>query len=192
MENLSTTNSKSTRLVLAAMVVIIAGISYAESIINPLLMALFTGAILVQPIKWLIRHKVPQWLAIGIAILGLLGIYLAFFELLASSWSRFVQNAPRYEQNLDNLTQSTLAFLSERGIDISAVGGSSVLDPSKIMQYTALVINKLADVMSQEFTFLLLTIFLLVEIDSIFLKVEALTKGTDVSGMSRPLLNLVG
>ncbi len=49
------------------------------------------------------------------------------------------------------------------------------------MQYTALVINKLADVMSQEFTFLLLTIFLLVEMDSIFLKVETLTKGTDVS-----------
>ena len=120
-------------------------------------------------------------MAIGIAILGLLGIYLAFFELLASSWSRFVQNAPRYEQNLENLTQSTLAFLSERGIDISAVGGSSVLDPSRIMQYTALVINKLADVMSQEFTFLLLTIFLLVEMDSIFLKVETLTKGTDVS-----------
>ena len=56
METLSTTNSKSTPLVLAAMVVIIAGISYAESIINPLLMALFTGAILVQPIKWLIRQ----------------------------------------------------------------------------------------------------------------------------------------
>ncbi len=137
METISTTNSKSTPLVLAAMVVIIAGISYAESIINPLLMALFTGTILVQPIQWFLRHKVPQWLAIGIAILGLLGLYLAFFELLASSWSRFVQNAPRYEQNLENLTQSTLAFLSERGIDISAVGGSSVLDPSRIMLYTA-------------------------------------------------------
>jgi AI-2 transport protein TqsA len=180
-ETVKAIRSTSTPVVLAAMVIIIAGISYAESIINPLLMALFTAAILVPPIEWLTRYKVPQWLATVIAILGLLGLYLTFFELLASSWSRFVRNAPQYQQNLEDLTESTLVFLSAKGIDISAFGDSSVLDPSRIMQYTALVINRLADVMTSEFTFLLLTIFLLLEMDSVHLKAKALTRETDVS-----------
>jgi predicted PurR-regulated permease PerM len=178
---MTTTNSKSIPLTLAAMVIIIAGVSYAKSIVNPLLMALFTGTVLVQPIRWLTKHKFPQWLALGITILGILGLYLAFFQLLVSSWSLFVQDAPRYKQNLEELTQSTLAFLSQRGIDISAIGAPGAPDPSRIMQYTALAINKLAAVMSDEFTFLLLTIFMLVEMDAINLKVKALTKGTGVS-----------
>lgn len=168
-------------MTLAALVIVVAGARYAQSILNPLLMALFAGTILVPPIRWLTKHKVPQGLAVGLAILGLLGLYLAFFQLLASSWSRFVQNAPRYEQNLRELTQSTLAFLSERGIDVSAIGARGTPDPSRVMGYTAIVINKLAAVMTDEFTFLLLTIFLLVEMDAIKLKVKALTRGTGVS-----------
>ena len=59
-ETVKAIRSTSTPVVLAALMVIIAGISYAESIINPLLMALFTAAILVPLIEWLTRYRVPQ------------------------------------------------------------------------------------------------------------------------------------
>ncbi len=181
MENSKTKSYESTPMVLLALVVIFTGISYAQSIVNPLLMALFTVIILVQPIRWLVKKKIPQWIAVLIAILGLLIIYLAFFELLVTSWSLFVENSPKYEENLEKFTQSTLGILSQMGIDISSIGGSGVLDPSKIMSYTALVVNKFGQIMSREFTFLLLTIFLLTELKSIALKTKALGKGTTVS-----------
>lgn len=181
MENKKTKSYKSTSIDIVCLVVIFTVISYAQSIVNPLLMALFTGIILIQPIRWLVKKKVPQWIAVLIVILGLLLIYLAFFELFVTSWSLFVENSPKYEENLKKLIQTTLGILSQMGIDISLISDSSALQNSNIMRYTALVINKLAEIMSKEFVFLLLTIFLLTELKSITIKTEALTKETTVS-----------
>jgi len=152
-------------------------INYAQSIVNPLLMALFAGIILVQPIRWLVKKKVPQWLAILIAILMLLIIYLAIFQLLVKSLSLFVENSPKYEENLEIITQSTLVALSDMGINISSISDLGSVSPSKIMTYTSVVFNRLGEIMSREFTFLLLTIFFLTEFKSIALKTEALSKG---------------
>ncbi|MGI9545939.1 MAG: AI-2E family transporter [Flavobacteriaceae bacterium] len=181
MDKIKPIRFKSTPMVLVALVVVFAGISYAQSIVNPLLMALFTGIILIQPIRWLVKKKVPPWLAVLIVILLLLSVYLVFFKLLLTSWSLFQENAPIYEENLDNLTQSALGILSRFGMDMSSIGDSNILDPSEVVGYTAVVANKLGELMSREFTFLLLTIFLLTELESISLKTKALSKGTTVS-----------
>jgi len=176
-------NTKSYQLPinLIALVVVFTVISYAQSIVNPLLMALFTGIILLQPIRWLVKKKAPQWLAILIVILVLLIIYLAFIQLLVASFSLFVENSPKYEENLGKITQSTLGALREMGIDISSSSNFSAVSPSKIMTYTSVMVNKLGEIMSREFTFFLLTIFLLTEFKSISLKIEALGKGPSVS-----------
>ncbi len=176
-------NTKSLQLPinLIALVLVFAVISYAQSVVNPLLMALFAVVILAQPIRWLVKKKVPRWLAILIVIIVLLITYLAFFQLLVTSLSLFVENSPRYEDNLEIITQSVLGKLSQIGIDIASVGDTNFFTPSKIMKFTALVVNKLGEIMSREFTFLLLTIFLLTEVKSIALKIEALGKGTTVT-----------
>jgi AI-2 transport protein TqsA len=182
MENEKTKSYKSAPMVIVALAVIFTVISYAQSIVNPFLMALFAVIILLQPIRWLVKKKVPQWLAVFIVILGLLIMYLAFFELLVTSLSLFVENAPKYEENFDKLVQTTLVVLSQMGIDISSFGDSGALQNANIMRYTTLVVSKFGEIMSKEFVFLLLTIFLLTELKSISIKTKALVKGTGVSG----------
>ena len=181
MDKLNTTRIKSTSLALIAIVVVLAALSYSRSIVNPLLMAFFTVIILVQPIRWLVKKKVPTSLAVLIVILGLLGTYLAFFEILVQSWSIFVENAPKYGANLDELTGSTLAMMSDLGINIASIGESNIMDPAKIMSYTAAVVDSFGEIMSRNFIFLIFTIFLLTEIRSIQQKRDALSKGTSVS-----------
>ena len=175
------TKSYQSPINLVSLVFFFAIISYAQSIVNPLLMALFTVIILAQPIRWLVKKKVPHWLAILISIMVLLITYLAFFQILVTSWSLFVENSSKYEDNLGEITQSSLGALREMGIDVSSVSDFSAVSLPKIMTFTSVVVSKLGEIMSREFTFLLLTIFLLTELKSIFLKTEALGKGTTVS-----------
>lgn len=58
-------------IMVAAFVIILAGMFFAKSIINPFLLALFIGVICMQPISWLERKKTPPWLARFIVIMGL-------------------------------------------------------------------------------------------------------------------------
>jgi AI-2 transport protein TqsA len=181
MVNVKTKSYESTAIIIVALAVIFTVISYAQSIVNPFLMALFTVIILLQPIRWLVKRKVPQWLAVLIMILVLLIIYLAFFQLLVTSMSLFVENSPKYEENFEKLVQTTLGFLSQMGLDISSFGDFSALQNPNIMHFTALVVNELGEILSKEFIFLLLTTFLLTELKSIRIKAKALVKGTTVS-----------
>ncbi len=181
-------NRKQTSLVIAAFIIIITGMMYAESIINPLLMAFFMSIICAQPIQWLKKKKIPSGLAVLIVIIGIFAVYVGFFELVSKSISLFMQDAPKYEQNLKELTSSARQFFNERGINISLLGGASVMDPAKIMQYTAQVFGQLSEIMSREITFLFLTIFLLTEIESIPIKLKVISKSTSVS-LSLPRKN---
>ena len=59
-------------LTIAAIIIIIAGIMYAASIVTSLLMALFIAIICAQPIYWLQKKKVSQGLAVAIVFVGIL------------------------------------------------------------------------------------------------------------------------
>ena len=181
MDKINTGSTKTTLLSIAALIIIIAAVMYAESFINPLLMALFIIIICDQPITWLKKKKLPGGLAITIVILGILAIYVGFFELIRTSLSLFVENSPKYEQNISELRNSIIQFLNARGIKGSILGSSGSMDPSKIMQYTAKIFGQLGDIMSREITFIFLTIFLLAEIDSVSLKMKLVAKNTKLS-----------
>ncbi len=168
-------------MTLVAMVVVFAAISYARGIVNPLLLALFFGIIFVQPIRWLISKKIPKWLSVLIVIMGFLGITIAFYEFLARSWSLFLADLPKYESNLEGILESALGFLGQIGVDTASLGESREVEPSKLVQYAGVFANKLVSLMSRYLTFLVFTIFLLAEFDSIRLKTEVLGRGTNLS-----------
>ena len=54
---------------IAAFIIIIAGVMYAQSLIAQLLMAFFISIICAQPIAWLQKKKVPQGFAITIVFI---------------------------------------------------------------------------------------------------------------------------
>jgi predicted PurR-regulated permease PerM len=176
-------------LIIAAFIIIIAGMMNAGSIINPLFMAIFICIICTQPIRWMKNKRVPPGTAVITMIIGIFAVYIGFFQLLSGSITRFVNDAPKYAQNWDSLIESVRQVLDERGIKIEVLEGSSALDPSKIMKYTTDLFSSFTDVMSSEFTFLLLVIFLLTELDSISIKARAYSKA---SGKSLDYMDRIG
>ena len=159
----------------AIAIIIMTGIYAAQSILNPLLMALFITIILMQPLRWL-RRKVSSGWAIFLVILGFLGFYIGFIGLLNKSVMLFIDNASVYEENLAGMVARSNEILEQYGVNLLVLGESS-MNPSKIMSYASSLMGGLGDLMSNEFTFLLFTIFLISEIPESAIKLDYLVQG---------------
>lgn len=159
----------------AIAIIIMTGIYAAQSILNPLLMALFITIILMQPLRWL-RRKVSSGWAISLVILGFLGFYIGFIGLLNKSVMLFIDNASVYEENLAGMVARSNEILEQYGVNLLVLGESS-MNPSKIMSYASSLMGGLGDLMSNEFTFLLFTIFLISEIPESAIKLDYLVQG---------------
>ena len=166
---------------MAAFVILMAGVIYAKSVINPLLMAFFISSIFVQPIVWLKRRKVPHGIAIVLMIVLILAFYFGIFEMILTSLSLFLQDAPILEESLKEIASASKRFIDNQGMGSTLLDGSHAIAPSKILQTTTIIFGHLRAVLSSEVTFIFLTIFLLAEIESVFLKVKFISLNSNLS-----------
>jgi predicted PurR-regulated permease PerM len=179
----------STALNVAAFIIIIAGMIYAAPLINSLLLALFISIICAQPIQWLYKKGVPQSLAILIVFIGIIATFFIFGEMISKSLSTFSQNAPLYEQNLKEMGTGFTEFFEKSGIDISNDKMAELLNPGKVMGVTAGVLSQLGGFMSNTLTIIFLVLFMLMEVDSLGVKIKAVAKN---QSNSFTYLNVIG
>ena len=168
-------------VVIAAVIVILAGMMYAANFVTQILLAFFISIVLAWPILWLQRKKVPLGLAVAIVFIVILGISFGFGELIRSSLSSFSGDIPKYEANLREMSAGLLQFLNDMGLQVSRDSMTGVLDPSKIMNLTANFLGQLGSFMGNALTIVFLALFLLLELDSINLKTRAILKGSNDS-----------
>ena len=167
--------------VVASIFIIIAGLMHSVSIINPFLMSLFISIVCAQPIIWLKNKKVPLIIAITIVFVGITAIFIGFGDLIGTSLSSFSEDAPKYEENLLQMANSLNYSLQERGIHISTDKLSKLLEPTKVMGITASLLGQLGGFMGNALTIFFLALFLLMEIESIPIKSNAILKNSTKS-----------
>ena len=172
------TRQYSVALNVAIFIIILAGVMYAQSMVTQLLMALFISVICAQPIVWLKKKKVPQGVAIAIVFIGIIAIFIGFGELISTSLSSFSEDAPKYEQNVQEMGASVQQYANEKGIKIPTGEMTNIFDPSKVMSLTAEFLGQLGGFMGNAFTIFFLVLFLLMELDSFSIKARATLKTT--------------
>ena len=168
-------------LIIASFFIIIAGITQAVGIINPILMSLFVSIVCAQPIIWLKKKKLPMPVAIAIVFIGITGLFLGFGELIAVSLSSFSADAPKYEENLLEMGKSSKQFLADSGINISTDKMYKLFEPEKVMGVTANILSQLGGFMGNALTIFFLALFLLMEMDSVPVKTRAILKNSTKS-----------
>ncbi len=183
METINSTNKTSILVNIAAFIIVVAGIMYANSFITSLLMAMFISIIVSQPILWLQKKKIPQGVSILLVFLLTMVFMMLFGGIIANSFASFSENAPVYEDNLNELSKNATQFLQNLGIDNSLDNLNHIADPTKIMSFTAGVLGEFGSLMGNSLTIFFLTLFLLLEIDSISIKVKAIFHGPATSLM---------
>ncbi len=166
-------------IMIAAFIIIIAGVIFAKSIINPILIALFISIICMQPISWLEKKKIPKWLARIIVILGLVVLFAGFAFLIGGSLSSFSSNVSKYESTLTSISNAYVRFLNEKGFRIPEDQMANFIQPARILEFTAGAVNEVVNMMGNTFLIFLIILFILMEFGSFPVKVKAILIGSD-------------
>lgn len=174
-------NKSSSVVNFAAIIIIMAAVIYAKSIITPLLLALFISIICVQPISWLEKKGAPKWLALITVILGLILLFTGFSILIGGTVSSFSSNVSKYGSTLTAIFDSFIQFLHENGINIPKEQLSALIQPGRILEFTATALNSLLSMIGTTFLIFIIVLFTLMEFGSFPVKAKAILTGSEES-----------
>ena len=166
---------------IAALIIIIAGMIYAKTIITPIMLALFISIVCEQPISWLEKRRLPRWLALLIVLIGMIFLFSGFAFLIGETVSSFSGNLSKYESTLTDLSNSFIQFLNAKGYNIHQDQIFNLIQPAKILEFTAGALNTLISMMGNTFLIFLIILFTLMEFSSFAIKAKAILLGSDKS-----------
>jgi predicted PurR-regulated permease PerM len=179
----------------AALIIIFAGVIYAKSIVTPFLLALFISIICAQPISWLEKKRIPRWLALVIVMLGSFILFSGFAFLFGDTLSSFSGNLSKYESTLATISNSFIQYLNEKGLNIHQDQISTLVQPAKILEFTASALNKLFNMVGTTFLVFLTILFILMEFGSFSIKVRTIQTDRSISyfsSISQNIRNYLG
>ncbi|MFT7879536.1 MAG: AI-2E family transporter [Sulfurimonas sp.] len=153
-----------TVLVMAAVVIILAGIKMAAVIVVPFLLAFFLTVILSPFYLWLKSKRVNEIFALMMIVSLLIAIITILFLLVGNSVEDFTNNVPAYEAKLRADLIALLEKLQTWGVSIPKEDILTLVNMQSVMQYIATTLKSLGSLVTQSFMIILTVVFMLMEI----------------------------
>lgn len=150
-------------VVVAALVIVLAGARSASAILAPAFFA-FNMVLTTRPLQhWLLRHKVPRPLVVVIVMVVLYSVLLAVFGMLGGALVRAAEELPRYGSQFIVLFDNTVAWLEARGLSQTELLQhlQTGLDFGRVVSLTQAVLGFISGLGTQ-LTFIVITLFFLV------------------------------
>ena len=151
-------------LVVASVVVVIAGMKAAASVILPFFIAVFIAMISFPLLNWLQSKRVPNALALLATLFAVISVLVAFGLLVAGSISSFTAQAPKYQAQLEQMFSGVLVWLEARGLDVTEqITTLDLLNPARALNLVTGSLRALTAVLSNLLLVFLTIVFLLLE-----------------------------
>ena len=171
-------------LILAALIIIAAGLKSSQELMVPFLLSVFIATIAATPMFWLQRKGVPEAFTLPVVIvlmvlgIGLLGV------LVAQSASAFSAKLPFYQDRLLELQQNASAIMSPllMSIGIESFDVNQLFknfSPNSALELAGSTIARLGGVLSNSFLIILTVIFILAEAASFPTKLNRVLKNPE-------------
>ena len=148
-------------LVLAATVVMAAGMRVGAPILNPILFAVVLSLIFSPVYSWLKRRGLPALPALLIMLVGLSILFGALFSFLSVSIGKFTGRLAYYTTQLEIRTGEFQTLLE--GLGVPSIDLQNVVEPGAIVGALGSVLSGLGSFLSDLFLILVITLFLLGE-----------------------------
>ncbi len=168
----------------AAIVVVIAGMKMAESLLVPFLLSVFIALILSPVMNWLKSKGIPAAIAIGLVVLVVILLNWLLGLLVGSSISDFRQNLPEYQERLYSVGKSFAEWMSSKGIKLDPEQLRDRFDPAIFMHLAGNTMSSFGNVMANAFLILLTVVFILAEEDSFTDRLKRNRVGSEVTSES--------
>lgn len=156
-------SSSRTLFVLAAFVIVIAGMRAAESIMVTFLLSGFFTIICAPPFLLLQKKGVPAWLSLILVVIFISLFQLLLISIIGSSAKSFSSDLPLYQEKLQGITAQGVNLLSGWGVEIPRQELMETFNPSSIFQTAMSALGSLGAVLSNSFLIILTVIFMLFE-----------------------------
>jgi AI-2 transport protein TqsA len=146
---------------LASLVLVVAGMKAISGLLSPILLSLFVVLVTSPLMQWLKARGVPNWLAYGLVLLGVVGVGLVFILFLAASLSQLSAELPAYRNLIDEKLTGLVEWLNGIGIQAQDIRDLEWFQPGRIFQVLISFISALLNTVSNVGFTLLIFIYML-------------------------------
>ncbi len=157
----------------AALVVVIAGLKAAKSLVVLALFAGFISIISAPLMIWLRKRKVPSVIAVSAVVLLLLGALAIAGGLIGTSISSFIRALPMYRERLNEQVESLLVWLYNRGLAEDVLQELNTIETGDVISLVGNTFTAVGTLVTNSFVVILLVSFILLEISGFEQKLQS-------------------
>ncbi len=150
-------------LVLAAFVIVVAGMRAAETLLVPFLLSLFIAVIVSPLLGWLNNRGLPNWLSILLIVVMIIVVGFFMGVIVGSSINSFRADLPEYQARLLALSDGLLQKLASFGVVIEPNQWRDIFNPSAALSMAGNTLASFGNLMTDGFLILLTVMFILAE-----------------------------
>jgi AI-2 transport protein TqsA len=150
-------------VIAAAMVVLIAGLRAAQTILIPVLIAAFLAVLSAPLVLWLRRRRVPAVVAALIVVVALLGVLSGLGAILSGSVNDFIGAIPRYQESLNALRENVTQWLASTPLHGLTGKLPSLVNLGAVMGLLGTGLKGLVAALSNTLLVVLTMVFMLLE-----------------------------
>jgi AI-2 transport protein TqsA len=162
--------------VVAALIVVAAGLRAAAPLVNPLLLAVFLAIIASPPIARLRGLGVPASLAILIVTGAFLAMGVLLSGVVAVSVEELSRSLPEYEARIEAMAAAATEWIASYGLKFGIDDLKRIVDPGAAIGAVGNFVSGLGAILASGMLVGFLMIFVLLEAKSIPAKLAALTR----------------
>jgi len=193
---------KSSQMVitLACLMVVLAGMKAASSMLVPMACAFFLAVLSFPLLNWLVRHRIPGPIALVTTMLVNLGFVAVLVTLVVRLLISFNRDLPRYLRGLESYMNESAGWLEAKGLTDARAIIESLFDWNNLVGYATKqdMVSTLGSMLGSTFgtvatvlaglvMILILMMFVLMEAQGTSSRLHAvkLAGGPDLSGLLR-------
>ncbi len=168
-------------LVMASIVIVLAGIKSASEIIVPFLLALFLAIIISPSYNYFNKKGLPSFISLILVISLLLMAIITVGKLLGSSVNDFTSKLPFYEQQLSSSFDKVTELALKYEIEIPQKELSQIINSKQIINFSSTIVQSMGNIITNSFVILLTAIFMLLESTNFSQKIISIGSNSNLS-----------
>ncbi|QDJ12513.1 hypothetical protein CEP45_01030 [Mergibacter septicus] len=191
--NSSPSTFRNSLIILACLVIIFAGIKAAAVIVVQLLLALFLAIICTPIVNFMLKYRIPLWLAV-IFLFALIFIGLTFFAgLVGAAVNEFSNSIPLYKKLLVERITDLATLLQHWNIHLTLPKESLIkhFDPNIVMGVIRSLLSGLSGAIANIFVLVLIVVFMLFEAQSAKQKLKKILPPHQMNSLQRVLNSVI-
>jgi AI-2 transport protein TqsA len=150
-------------VLVAGLMVIIAGLRAAASWLVPLALALFVAVVSLPALAWFRSRGIPGGLAVLFVLLLDSFVLTLLGMIIVRSAAEIRDELPAYVGRFEEMQAAALARLHGWGLEVDAITFTHLVEPERLIGLTTTLLRGLTDAVSAFVLVLLFLVFLLIE-----------------------------